>query len=408
MSAHAHLSMVALPPIERLVVISHKRHDRLPDGCIAVQGGFAKITSEFSRYVKKMVLCVPVGAEPETSEVASYPANLTVSPLPIYGGHLGFVRQLLPIIRDLWREIGKADLVYAMAPNNMGILGLLLARVRRKPVFLSIDTDRAGKARAAGGYRGRIKASVIENTIYALLRALGGSRHGFVTGDDFLGPRPHWRQWIKTTVTSSEIPSYRPPEPGQIAKVMFVGRLSLEKNIECLIEAAALLEKEGFQISVEIVGHGSQRNTLGKLVEERRVGCVTFRGAVPNSELRETRFFGADLLVLPSKEERQGKVLLEAMACSVPVIAARAGGIPSVINDGFNGLLFDPDSPIELASRVRDVSEKSTLRAHLAENGYRFALDNALDQSVSDIMADVSTFYGLSSEKNKVDSERDG
>ncbi|AUB79095.1 hypothetical protein BBH56_08320 [Spiribacter roseus] len=185
---------------------------------------------------------------------------------------------------------------------------------------------------------------------------------------------------------------------------MFAGRLSPEKNIECLIEAAALLEKEDYQLSVQIVGHGPQRDTLEKLVAERRTECVTFRGAVPNAELRETRFLEADMLVLPSKEERQGKVLLEAMACSVPVIAARAGGIPSVINHGFNGLLFDPGSPGELASGIRDVAEKSTLRAYLAENGYRFALDNALDQSVSDIMADVSDFYGFRSEANKIDS----
>lgn len=396
----------ACPRIERLVVISHKRHDRLRDGSIAVRGGFAKITSVFASHVKAMILCVPVGAIPETSEVAHYPENITLSPLPIYGGHLGFVRQLPSIIRNLWCEIGRADVVYAMAPNNMGIVGLVLARVRRKPVFLSIDTDRAGRARLAGGFRGRTKAWLVEKTIYTLLRGLGGSRPAFVTGDDFLGSRPHWRQWVKTTVTSSEVPRYREPEPGKILQVVFAGRLSPEKNIGCLIDAAALLEEEGYPIAVQVIGHGPQRGTLEKLKNERGVECVTFQGAVPNAELRESRFLGADVLVLPSKEERQGKVLLEAMACSVPVIAARTGGIPSVITHGFNGLLFDPDAPSELASCVRDVAENSSLRADLAENGYRFALDNSLDKSVSQIMADVSAFYGFSSQANRLDAVR--
>ncbi|WP_081620898.1 glycosyltransferase [Thioalkalivibrio sp. ALMg13-2] len=387
--------------IKQLVVISHKRHDRLPDGRIAVRGGFAKITSEFSRHVKTMTLCVPVGGQPETSEVSNYPGNITLSPLPMYGGHLSFVRQLPSIVRRLWREIGRADVVYAMAPNNMGVLGLVLARVRGKPVFLSIDTDRAGKARSAGGFRGRAKAWLVEKTIYTLLRRLGGSRPAFVTGDDFLGSRPHWRQWIKTTVTSSEVPPYRTPEPSKVLQVVFVGRLSPEKNIGSLIEAATLLEKEGYRIAVQIVGHGPQRDTLVKLKEERGVECVTFCGAVPNAELRETRFLGADVLVLPSREERQGKVLLEAMACSVPVIAARAGGIPSVVTDGFNGLLFNPDAPDELVRCLRRIAGDSNLRKTLTENGYRFALDNALDKSVRDIMNEVSAFYRISSQENR-------
>lgn len=304
----------------------------------------------------------------------------------------------------MWREIGKADVVYAMAPNNMGVVGLILARLRRKPVFLSIDTDRAGRARLAGGFRGLAKACAVEKTIYTLLRVLGGSRPGFVTGDEFLGARPHWRQWIKTTITSSEIPCYRQPDPGKLLHVVFVGRLSPEKNIGCLIEAAALLEKESHQISVQIVGHGPQRGSLEKLKKKLGVRGVTFRGAVPNAELTESRFLDADVLVLPSKEERQGKVLLEAMACSVPVIAARSGGIPSVIRHEFNGLLFDPDNPSELASCIRNVAGNASLRTCLAENGYRFALENTLDKSVTEIMTDVSTFYGFSSEAKKLDA----
>lgn len=391
-----------------LLVISHKRHDRLLDGRITVRGGFAKITSEFARHVKMVVLCVPVGDKPETSEIFHYPENLALSPLPIYSGHLGFIRRLPTIVRTLWREIGKTDVVYAMAPNNMGVLGLVLARVRRKPVFLSIDTDRAGEARSAGGILASAKAWIVEKTIYNLLRGLGGSRPAFVTGDDFLGSRPDWRQWVKTTITSAEFPCYRRPDRGTIPRVVFVGRLSTEKNIGCLIEAAALLEKEGCQVSVQIVGHGPQRSPLEELKNESAVECVTFRGAVPNTELRVTRFLGADVLVLPSKEERQGKVLLEAMACSVPVIAARAGGIPSVITHGFNGLLFDPEAPSELAGCIRDVVNNPKLRAHLAENGYGFALDNGLDQSVSEIMADVSAFYGFSFQARRQEADRDG
>lgn len=379
--------------MKNLVVISHKRHDKNLDDALVVQGGFVKITSEFARHVERLTLCVPVGVQPDTLAIAEYPENIELKPLPMYGGHIGFILRLPVIMWILWREIGKADVVYSMAPNNMGVLGLVLARMHRKPVFLSIDTDRAGKAQLAGGFRGVVKAWFVEKIIHTLLRRLGGKRPAYVTGDAFLGSHPHWRQWIKTTVTSSEVPDYSDTRPGGLLQVIFVGRLSKEKNIGCLIAAVSFLQNEGFPVALQIVGHGRERAALEAYVESCGVECVTFRGAVPNDELRKTHFLGSDVLVLPSKEERQGKVLLEAMACSVPVIAARAGGVPSVITSEFNGLLFNPDDPNELAQCIRELNSNTSLRNHIAKNGYRFALENTLDQSVAEIVRDVSAFY---------------
>lgn len=381
--------------IGRLVVISHKRHDQIPCGKFAVQGGFAKIKMEFARHVDKLVLCVPVGVAGSGSQVISYPNNIEVARLPSYSGHRGFLRHLPSIVRVLWQEIEQADLVYAMAPNNMGVLGLLLARLRRKPVFLSIDTDRATRARVRSSLVAKLKAWLVVTTVYSLIVRLGGNRPGFITGDNFLGFRPYWRQWVKTTVTSAGILPYERHAPSSPLRVIFVGRLSREKNISCLIQAAALLEQEGVPCSVQIVGEGIMKASLEMLIQQLGLGNVSFMGVVPNEELRTSRFLGADVLVLPSKEERQGKVLLEAMAFSVPVAAARAGGIPSVVTEGENGLLFDPDSPLALAHVLKRIAEDTVLRTRLTENGYRFATLNLLDRSVAEIMREVSVFYGF-------------
>ena len=60
----------------------------------------------------------------------------------------------------------------------------------------------------------------------------------------------------------------------------------------------------------------------------------------------------ADLFLLPSSQESFGMAALEAMACDVPVVASRVGGLPEVINDGEHGFLCAPDRADEMADRV--------------------------------------------------------
>ena len=59
------------------------------------------------------------------------------------------------------------------------------------------------------------------------------------------------------------------------------------------------------------------------------------------------------LFVLPSRTEAMGRVLLEAMACKKPIIASNVGGIPNVIKDGYNGLLFKSEKVDDLADKIR-------------------------------------------------------
>lgn len=377
-----------------LLVISHKLHHRLPGGGYATTGGFAKLKTVFGQFCSQIRLCVPVIAGADEAMDAGYPSNLTVCPLPYYRTRAGFLAKLPRIVRILWTEAGRADMVYAMCPNDMGLLGLLIARLRRTPVFISIDTDRAHRAliRTGGTFLGRVKAWLVRQTVYRFLRALAGNLPGYVTGDAFLGDRPRWRQWIKTTVTRDELPPMQEPPAGPLPKIhaVFAGRLSPEKNIECLIDAARRLVQDGFAVTVSIVGNGSSRSRLEAYAEG---APVQFRGFVANDVLRSSHFLGADVLVLPSREERQGKVLLEAMAASVPVIGARAGGIPSVVTHERHGLLFDPDRPEELAARMARVANDSQLRQRLVHEGYALAKAYTLDFTISSILREVIEFY---------------
>jgi glycosyltransferase involved in cell wall biosynthesis/SAM-dependent methyltransferase len=130
-------------------------------------------------------------------------------------------------------------------------------------------------------------------------------------------------------------PRERPPG----RRVIYVGRLEPEKNLERLIDALGRLPTPA---RLTVIGDGSRRAQL-----ERRAALVgvevEFRGVVPHGEL-PAHFHGASVFVLPSLTEGHPKALIEAMACGLACTASARGGILTLIDDGVTGLLFDPES----------------------------------------------------------------
>lgn len=140
-------------------------------------------------------------------------------------------------------------------------------------------------------------------------------------------------------------------------RVLFVGRLSAQKNVARLIDALALTETD---IALDIVGDGELRPEL-----EARAGRanVAFHGRLDGEELR-ARLLGADVFVLPSDKEGMPLAALEAMAAGLAVVATRVPGNIELL-DGV-GLLTEP-TPAGLAKALDAVASDETLRWRLAE-----------------------------------------
>jgi glycosyltransferase involved in cell wall biosynthesis len=118
--------------------------------------------------------------------------------------------------------------------------------------------------------------------------------------------------------------------------LLYAGRLSPEKEIERL--KAVLKGVPG--ASLALVGDGPHRRTL----EAHFAGMpVEFLGFLHGEELA-TAYASSDVFVMPSRSETLGLVVLEAMSAGLPVVAARAGGIPELVEHGVNGLLFEDEA----------------------------------------------------------------
>jgi L-malate glycosyltransferase len=149
----------------------------------------------------------------------------------------------------------------------------------------------------------------------------------------------------------------------------YVGRVVPDKGISALLRAAKHLYPA---ISVLVVGDGPARDELQRLAAQLGIqDHCRFIGAQPYDRLPD--YFNAlDVLVLPSLttrvwKEQFGRVLVEAMACGVPVIGSDSGAIPEVIGDA--GLIFPEGAAAALAECVRRLIDSPELRAELAQRG---------------------------------------
>jgi glycosyltransferase involved in cell wall biosynthesis len=161
--------------------------------------------------------------------------------------------------------------------------------------------------------------------------------------------------------TSVFQPPARPPE-NKPKRILYVGRLSAEKNLGAIITATSYV---GDLATAVMVGSGPLRGALETQAKQEGV-VVEFSGVVDQRRLPEV-YGSADVFVLASFTEGHPKVLLEAMACGVPCVASDCPGNRSLVTHDRTGLLFDPHDPEALAACLERVLKGPGLGRRLAE-----------------------------------------
>jgi glycosyltransferase involved in cell wall biosynthesis len=268
---------------------------------------------------------------------------LSVQTLPTPGAGIFHKLRLFPwVVKHLpriWREVARADAVHAAVPGDVGTIGMLVALLQRKRLFV----------RHCGTFGEPVTLSD-RLLLWILERIAGGRNVVMATGGAELPPsrRNPNISWIFATTLSrceiDEAPRAPAWQPGEALRLVTVGRLAASKNLTALLGAVPAIQAARTEcILLDIVGDGEERRNLEAQARALGLeGSVTFHGNVDHAGVLRI-LSGAHLFVFPTRvKEGFPKALLEALACGLPVIATGVSVIPQLLRNGSGLLLREP------------------------------------------------------------------
>lgn len=301
-------------------------------------------------------------------------------PLPLYPElKLALPR---PAIGEALR-LFQPDIIHVVNPAVLGLAGLYYAKTLDIPLIASYHThlpeylQHYGLGMLEGLLwellkAGHNQAQLNLCTSTAMMQAL--TEHGIERVD--LWQRGVDTELFQPHLANREMRSHLTQGYPDSPLLLYVGRLSAEKEIDRIKPVMESIP--GARLA--LVGDGPHRQALEKHFE----GTPThFVGYLQGLELGAA-FASADAFIFPSRTETLGLVLLEAMAAGCPVVAARSGGIPDIVEDGVNGFLFDPtDENGAIAATQRlfaDPQERENLRHNARREAERWGWSSATRQ----------------------------
>lgn len=294
-----------------------------------------------------------------------------------FGGFLGWlVRHLVGnvAVAAKVKQLVRADGPYDVVHTHGNLSTVLIARSSSVPLVYTEHDATPWRCR----YRSRCE-HLIRKLIYSVVN---GS--AFRVADSIVANfdeqvddiRNGWkvRDKVRLIRNGTDVDIFRPLKPG-ISRIkkdygferycLFVGSLTARKSPDLLLRAIAECES----LACVVAGEGPMRRKLVRQAQVLGIGDrVAFLGNVRPSELGQI-YAEADMLVLPSVSEASPLVVLEAMACGIPVLASNTGGLPNLVKDWDTGFLLKPGDVGQLVMGMRFLSGDAGLRQRMGENG---------------------------------------
>ena len=166
--------------------------------------------------------------------------------------------------------------------------------------------------------------------------------------------------------------------------ISYIGRVAPEKGWDIFVKCAYELEKSDLHFL--ICGDGHTMHQLKQKIGELSLSqYFSLTGYISHLEIPIT-ISASFCVILPSYHEELGGTTLETMACSSAIIASEVGGVPYVVQDGYNGLLFKPGNTNELTSKIMYLLENEDIYARICENARSYVVEKYSITAVANTM----------------------
>jgi glycosyltransferase involved in cell wall biosynthesis len=167
------------------------------------------------------------------------------------------------------------------------------------------------------------------------------------------------------------------PKTNEKVKLLWAGRLLKWKHPELAVFVSEYLVKKGYDFQLDIIGTGSERFNILKLIEEKKLkNNVTVHESMPPEKVRKFMQDADIFLFTSDKGEGWGVVLNEAMSSGCAVVANNMiGSVPYLLQDGHNGLVYTNNNLNEFCTKVEKLISDENLRHQLSINAYSTVYD---------------------------------
>ncbi|HKI51348.1 MAG TPA: glycosyltransferase family 4 protein [Geothermobacteraceae bacterium] len=294
----------------------------------------------------------------------------------------------------LWKKRRDFDLVHFHGASLPLIWNLILLKVLGKKVVAKVAAAKLGIE--AGSLKGRYLG--IGSLLASLLRwtdAYVATTAEIEEGLKQDGVLPEQINRISNFIDSASFAPAAADEMDVLRArvgfdnhriILYSGRFIERKGIDVLLQAWHTLRNDFHNARLVFLGDGPLLPEMKSLSKELALeDSVDFRGHVPTIK---TLLQAADIFVLPSLQEGMPNALLEAMACGLPPVATRIGGVEDIVSDGENGLLVEPGDVDSLAGGLRRLLADESLTAAIAARAYQTIRDSyTLESTVPHYLA---------------------
>lgn len=249
----------------------------------------------------------------------------------------------------------KFDLIVTQDDEFCGHIGHRLKEVFKKPLVVNIFSIKPKSI-----FWAWLGKRILKNA--DLVRCESKIQEDWLRKKDYKGK-------IIVAPIGFDLDKFKPPKKRKAKNtVLYVGRLSPEKNVEMIIEAAKLCT----DVMFVIVGDGSE---MGKLQKQAKgLPNIIFKGIISH-DLLKAWYDVSNLLVLTSRYEGLPTVIVEAMSNGLPVISTDLPDVRRVVRNGIEGFLVKQGDVSKLVDCIRTLIEHSSIAEKMGKAGRRRVLE---------------------------------
>ena len=311
---------------------------------------------------------------------------------PLLSRHMPYYPELqlnLPPITEImdWADRQQFDAIHISTPGPMGLAGWIVAKMLRVPILGTYHTDfPAYVERLTGDHRMAGGTVKYMQWFYRQMANVFSRSHEYRASLLKLGvEEPKLRTTLPGINTDKFNPKHRDESIwqrrgiGEPKRILYVGRISVEKNLPLLVEAYRRLVSSRKDVALVVAGDGPYLETMRQAL----AGTPAYFLGYQNDSQLGTLYASSDLFVFPSRTDTLGQVVMEAQASGVPVLVSDEGGPKEMMDDGVTGHVLPGDDAALWCKTIDDLLNDEPRRQRMVRTApqriQRFSLETTFE-----------------------------